>query len=188
MLNLPFEGKTIQISDDSSRSLGRAVNLHSYEKVHWLDDTQEYEPSSLHAVRIIDGDEGREIASCILCASRGATGIHENSAFVHGDALILAVGPYAVSLHLPTLQLHWKTQVDIATCFGVYHSPHHACYISHGEIEIVRFSYFGKVEWATGGRDIFTEGFRLNEHSIEATDFNNDHYRLDIQTGKMLQS
>lgn len=188
MLNLPFEGKTIQISNDSSYSLGSADNLHRYEKVHRLDDTQEYRPSSLHAVRIFDGDEGREIASGILCASGGATGIHKNSAFVHGNALILAVGPYAVSLQLPTLQLNWKTQVDQATCFGVYHSPHHACYISHGEIEIARFSYAGKVEWARGGRDIFTEGFTLNEQTIEATDFNNDHYRWDIQTGKMLQS
>lgn len=188
MLSLSFEDKTIQVSNDRSFSHGSADNLHSYEKVYRLDDTQEFRPSSLHAVRIFDGDEGREIASCILCASGGATGIHENSALVHGDELILAVGPYAVSLHLPTLQLHWKTQVDQATCFGVYHLPHHACYISHGEMEIARFSYAGKVEWARGGRDIFTEGFRLNERTVEATDFNNQQYCWDIQTGESLQS
>lgn len=187
MLSVLFEDKTIQIDNDRAYSSGSADNLYRYDHAYNLDSKQEYRPSSLHSVQVASGD-GLTIVSCILTASGGATGIHKNSAFVHGDTLIIAVGPYAVSLQLPTLQLNWKTQVDHATCFGVYNSPSHRCYFSHGEMEIARLSHAGRIEWRTGGHDIFTGSFLLNEQTVEAIDSCNQRYCWDIQTGKEPQS
>lgn len=58
--------------------------------------------------------------------------------------------------------------VDAATCFGVYYLPEHACLISHGELEIARLSLSGEIVWSAGGKDIFSEGFRLSREYVEA--------------------
>ena len=78
--------------------------------------------------------EGSVISSCILTAVGGATGIHDHSALICGDSCIIAVGPFMCSLHIPSLDLEWKAEVDWATCFGVYYSAKHHCLISHGEL------------------------------------------------------
>jgi len=88
------------------------------------------------------------------------------------------------SLHLPTLDLEWHTQTDWATCFGVYHSLKHKCFISYGELEIARVSYSGEIIWQASGKDIFTNGFVLHDDYIETIDFNDEQYRIDVETGR----
>ena len=72
----------------------------------------------------------------------------------------------------------------LATCFGVYHSLKHKCFISHGELEIARVSYSGEIIWQASGKDIFTNGFVLHDDYIETIDFNDQQYRIDIETGR----
>ena len=40
-----------------------------------------------------------------------------------------------------------------------------------------------KLLWVTSGKDIFTEGFEIFQDYIEAIDFNNEKYRIEIQSG-----
>lgn len=158
-------------------------NGHRYDQVYHLND-EVVQPSTLHTVRVISRTDDRVTTTCILTASGGTTGIHENSAVVHDDSLVIAVGPFIVSLQLPSLEINWKTQTDQATCFGIYHSSKHRCYLSHGELEIARLSYQGKVEWTHGGADIYANKFTLSENRVEAIDWNNDAYVWDIATGR----
>jgi hypothetical protein len=88
------------------------------------------------------------------------------------------------SLSLPTLELKWATKVDTATCFGVYYCPQDNCLVSHGECEIARARLSGEIVWSASGRDIFSEGFRIVGDHVEAVDFYNGVYRIDIVTGR----
>jgi hypothetical protein len=114
--------------------------------------------------------------------------VHENSAIISRESLIIAVGPFMASLRLPTLELNWKVKADDATCFGVYHSPANACYISHGEIDIARVSYGGAIDWANSGADIFTNGFTISKDRVIAVDWNGDVYAWDIRTGARIEA
>jgi hypothetical protein len=102
------------------------------------------------------------VASRVLLAGGGASGVHARSAFVREDACFVAVGPFVCALEVPSLRLLWHARADTATCFGVYDSPTYANIISHGEIEIACLSYSGQVLWSTSGRDIFSGSFRAS--------------------------
>lgn len=186
MVQLIFRQLIIEVSNEPAYTCGSADNPMRYEREYRLDDG-EYAPSSRHAVRVLSNDGDSELANCILAASHGATGVHDHTALVHDDSLILAVGPFMVSLNLPTLDLHWKTQTDDVTCFGVYHSEKHRCYISHGELDVARVSYAGAIEWSHSGADIFTNGFVVTDDNVEAIDWNNVAYAWDIGTGRIVR-
>ncbi len=87
------------------------------------------------------------------------------------------------ALTLPSLDLAWSVAVDDATCFGVYHSLKHDCYVSHGELSVARVSLDGAVVWSAGGKDIFSEGFVLHDDYAEAVDFNREKYRINLVSG-----
>lgn len=166
--------------DDQAYSLKSVDNVHIYDREYLFADEDSY-LSSKHGISV--NSPSGESYSCILLASGGVSGVHEHSALIHEDRCIVAVGSYMCSLSLPVLELGWHIQADWATCFGVYHSPKYGCYISHGELEITRVSYSGEVEWSASGKDIFTNGFTLHENCIEAIDFNDERYQIEIETG-----
>ncbi|MEK6256314.1 MAG: hypothetical protein N2C13_03225, partial [Chloroflexota bacterium] len=139
--------------------------------------------TSKHAVNIQD-KQGSPISSCILLSSGGGPGIHENTAITHDDSIIIAVGAFLACLSVPSLKLKWETQADEGTCFGVHHSTIKQCYISHGELEISRLNYDGEIEWKFSGKDIFTGELNIVGDTIEVSDFNNENYAIDINSGK----
>lgn len=186
MLRLPYRQLEIRIDNDPSFSFGSIDNPHAYDHAYRLDD-EPYTPTSLHTVSVIQEDDN-VFASCILGASRGASGVHEHSAVVHVDSLLIAVGPFVASLQLPALTLNWKVKTDWATCFGVYHSPKNRCYISHGEIDVAAVSYDGTIMWSNSGADIFTNGFAVSQNQVTAIDWNEDKYVWDIATGELIES
>ncbi|WP_146432486.1 hypothetical protein [Blastopirellula retiformator] len=149
-----------------------------------LQASAAYRPRSFHVVRVLRNDE--EIASCILIAGGGASAIHDNSAVPVEDVLYIAVGDQLAALSLPTLKLTWSAQADNATCFGVFYCEQRDCLITHGELTIARFSRAGKVEWQTGGPDIFTGQCKLEEDAVRVVDFNGDVYRLRLDDGQCL--
>jgi hypothetical protein len=142
-------------------------------------------PTSIYAIS--SQGPGGESYSCVLLGDGGATTVHSNSAVIVGDRCFVAIGYTLCALAVPSLQLSWAKTIDTATCFGVYHCPEHDCLISHGEMEIVRVSLAGDVVWTTVGHDIFTGDFRLAGKIVEATDFNNHVYHVDIETGRILR-
>jgi hypothetical protein len=138
MLKLSHRQLEVRIDNDPSFTFGSVDNPRAYQHAYRLDD-EPYTPTSLHTVRVTQEDD-KAIASCILGASGGASGVHEHSAIIHADSLLIAVGPFVASLQLPTLTLKWKVKSDWATCFGVYHSPENRCYIAHGEVDVAAVS------------------------------------------------
>lgn len=147
-----------------------------------LDSTTDIYITSRHSVTTLRS--GDRLASVILLAGGGATGVHEHSAIVVDDDLLIAVGPYITRLSLPSLDTKWAVETDDATCFGVYYSLKHRLILSHGELDIAAIKPEGAVVWSTGGADIFTNGFTFDDDSIYARDFADRDYTFDIATGK----
>lgn len=113
-----------------------------------------------------------------------ATGIHEHSAVVVDDHILIAVGNQICSLLLPILDLEWHTEADWGTCFGIYYSQEHSLLISHGEIEIARLSLDGEIQWRASGKDIFTGDLCLRTNYVEVSYFNLEKYRIRVSDGK----
>ena len=170
----------VAIRNESVYSPGSADNKFAFDKQFVLNDEEGFSFSN-HSV-VVSCHEGRTY-SCFLIAGGGGTRVHDNSALVDGNNLLVAVGNYVCALPLSILEVEWQTQTDLVTCFGIYHSPRHRRYISHGECDIVGLSYSGEILWQASGEDIFTGAFILHEDFISAVDFNNKSYRIDIETG-----
>lgn len=74
--------------------------------------------------------------------------------------------------------------MDFAACFEIF--KYDVDYIIHGELSITRIDANGNEIWNFSGRDIFTEEFLIEEEVVKATNFYNDTYFLDINTGKII--
>jgi hypothetical protein len=117
-------------------------------------------------------------------AGGGGSGVHAHSAVILGDRIFLAVGDSLVCYDLRERETVWTTRVDSALCFGIYYEPVRHALISHGELEIARIGLDGRVLWQSGGADVFSGGFRLDDDAIVAIDFEQATYRFDYETGK----
>src|SRR5688572_14116293 len=179
-LILETEDYKVGVRNESIYTPNSADNKSKFDEEVFLDTEGEY-ISSQHGVviRRRNGDS----RSFILLAGGGASGVHENSALMHEDCLLVAVGNFVCCISLPEQRILWKAKTDWATCFGIYHSPEHECYISHGELDIARLTYDGEIVWSASGKDIFTGGFLLKEDYVEVVDFNDEIYRIDLKTG-----
>jgi hypothetical protein len=183
MVNLNSGHYHIKITNETTHTTDSADNVRTYDREYRFGDNT-YQATSQHAVHVTVNDE--LIASCLLSADGGATGVHDHTAIIHDDVCVIAVGPFMAAIEIPTLKLNWVTQADDATCFGVHHSEKHTCFISHGELEIARITREGKMIWHTGGADIFTNGFVLSDDSIQVIDFYDRKYELDTETGRSI--
>ena len=172
----------LTLLDDPKYSPGSADNLLHYGREYSF--AGEYQPNSKYGVSC-QGPDG-STHWCILLAAAGTTRVNSRSAVIVAEHCFVAIGETICSLTLPELELLWARKVDSATCFGVYYLPSHNCLISHGELEIAHLSLAGDVVWSAGGKDIFSEGFRLAAEYVEAIDFNHEVYHFDITTGHRL--
>jgi hypothetical protein len=163
---------------------GSADNVRSYAREYNFTDASS-SPSSRHG--LVLRDDGVVRQSCILLAGGGASGVHEHSLAIVNNACFLAVGDTLCALALPSFELLWHRQVDHATCFGVYFSANPYCLISHGELEIARVSLSGEVVWSSSGADIFSEGIKVFPDYVEAVDFNQNIYKIDITNGTSIK-
>ncbi|MDX2109824.1 MAG: hypothetical protein SFY80_06225 [Verrucomicrobiota bacterium] len=137
--------------------------------------------STTHGIRVTA--DGRPIASVVLLAGGGASGIHDNSAFVRADALFVAVGPFVVRLAIPSLDLLWSVETDEATCFGIHPIPESTDFISHGELSIARVTDDGCIIWSGSGADIFTGELTVLSHEVRVADFEGRCYTFALITG-----
>lgn len=179
-LKLKSDNCEIVVRNESLYTPKSADNKFVFDKEFFLTDEEGY-VASKHSI-IVTCPDGKK-HSCVLIAGGGGTRVQENSALVDGEKLLVAVGNYVCALQLPMLEVEWQTQTDLVTCFGIYHSPKHKCYISHGECDIGRLSYSGEIIWQASGKDIFTGELILHKDFISVVDFNNESYRIDIETG-----
>lgn len=135
--------------------------------------------TSVQKVQVID--KAGLVSTAVLSAIGGGTGVHEASYIVETDRLLTCCGDTVFCLSLPSLDLLWKTGMDLATCFGIY--AFQDDYIVHGELAISRLDENGLILWQRGGADIFTtsEGglFQLTKHCIIVEDWQNRVYKFD---------
>jgi hypothetical protein len=181
MLYLKHNGHAVILEDEQGYIHGDnlAQRRKVFEHIYALGEPSS--PTSAHSAHYGE-PEWRH--SCLVLASRAPTTIHSQSGLLHDDQCILAVSNFLVALHLPDLSLSWASDVDSASIFGVYHLPQMQSYIVHGELDIARVAYNGHSLWSSGGKDIFTKGFTLYDHHIEAVDFNDEKYLIDLETGR----
>lgn len=179
MLKLRCGDFEIEFSDQTNHTFGSADNLRRYERESYVG-TDGYIVSQ-HAVVV--KQDGEEIASHILAAGGGGTGIGERSALTHENQVILAIGDHLCALEVPSLDVIWRTQVDDATCFGVHLPPRRDCLISHGELSISRLDFGGNMVWQSYGADIFTGELQTFENHIEVVDWNGWRYSFDSESG-----
>lgn len=168
----------IEIITEATYRPGSKVNSREYLKEYILDK-QPWTPTSGVICSSVNGQQ----YSCVIAASGCAGPVKKSDVIVVSDTLLIAVGNHVYCLSLPSLDVQWFQEVDFASCFGIFYLEDHNCIISHGEVDIVRISLDGVIEWRASGRDIFTEGFTLYEDYIEVIDFNQDKYRIDTITG-----
>lgn len=157
-------------------SFGSVDNSRQYPSERLLDLT--CYPNSIHGILL------NQKPLIVLGDAGGCTGIHEHSLIQHNEAIYIAVGRHVVKLNLFPLSVVWALLVDDATCFGVYVNVEHNALISHGELEICRFSEAGKILWSAHGADIFSEGFSLYSKHIQAIDFNHNTYKFGYDDGE----
>lgn len=62
---------------------------------------------------------GHTLASVILLAGGGATGVHDHSALIVDDDVLIAVGPYIARLSIPSLDSKWIAETDQASPYSV---------------------------------------------------------------------
>lgn len=139
----------------------------------------QYQPSAQHSVHVYR--HGQLLKQCLLNGTNGATSVHEHSAVVHNDRILVCCGNRICSLSIPQLNLEWSLEADPATCFGVH------CYndaiIVHGELNMTRITPQGSVNWSVSGADIFTDvtgtdSLRFYDNHFEVCDFSENIYTI----------
>ena len=175
----------IKLVDAEKYTLSSVDNIEVYDIEYFQDNR--YRPTSKHGIRLFEN--GQEIKSAIVCATGGATGIHENSAIIADSALYLCCCDNIYSLAIPSLDLNWNKRIDPATCFGIY--TYKGGLIVHGELQITRIGTNGDQKWTFGARDIFvtqdsTDSFKIKEDKIYLRDWEGFDYVLD-ENGKEIK-
>ncbi|WP_353304577.1 hypothetical protein [Sessilibacter corallicola] len=126
------------------------------------------------------------LSSAVLIGIGGATGVHENSIVLDGSSLYVATGDALYSLSLPTLELNWCQQVDLAACFEVFLLPNRDCLLTCGELEISCYSKVGEKLWGFCGGDIFTGEIEIKNNIAKVSDFIGDIYEIELSNGKIV--
>lgn len=168
----------VELLHEHAYTFGSADNVRQYRFERNLTDRRR--PCSAHGV-VLDG-----VPLAIFGAGGGATGVHDRSLASVQDLLYLAVGDSVVCMRLEPFLFKWALQTDSATCFGVYFEERTGALISHGELDIVRFSAEGSILWRASGADIFSGDFSLQPGFIEAVDWNGRVYRFNYDEGRDL--
>lgn len=110
--------------------------------------------------------EGVIIRSAVLYGNKGITCIHEKSAIVFDDMLILCVSSNVFSLYLPSLELRWVKEFDKTACLQLFKTSE--SYLIHGESAITRITFTGKVIWSYSDKTIFRPKQRKNSLKLTA--------------------
>lgn len=166
----------IEIINESGYSFGSRDNPRRYGFELELSGT--YLHGAVHGV-LIDG-----VPTAVFGVNGGATAIHDDSLLRRGNRCYLAVGSHVVCFNAAPFEYLWALQADEATCFGVHYSDEADAFISHGELEVSRFTESGQKVWSASGEDIFTGRFVLHRGHVETVDFNGRVYCFDYLDGR----
>lgn len=174
----------IDIYSDQTFTEGSADNTNQYDLVHFVKS--EYHFPSVYGIKVFQDDT--LLKSAVIGSIGGGTAIHDTSTIIEDDRILICCSDTIFCLSIPDLTLLWRTQADQATCFEIY--KYQDSYIIHGEIEISRLDWDGRVLWQQSGADIFTtadgkEDFELTDNYILVTDWENKIYKFSYN-GQLL--
>ncbi len=178
MIELSFDEYKIELSDDPDFSSDSTDNSFSFEKV-FIDEDSDIYHSTKHGIKVYKDE--KLLSSALICAVGGATGIHENSAVIIENDILICCSDKIFSLCLPDLNLNWMKQVDDATCFRIFNTKNGI--FVHGEFQASKIDKDGSIIWSVGFADILVtpEGkdeFIFHDNFIEIQDWNHTKYRL----------
>ena len=176
------------MSNDKVFKLNSADNNFRYDFVYHDEEAPEFQCSQL-AIKVFVDEQLYK--SAIICAIACGTIIHSESAVIDGNDIFICCADKVFSLSLPDLTLNWITQVDMATCFGIYKADKGL--FTHGELSVARLDHNGQIIWQTGLRDIIVNieengeqnEFVMHDTFISLLDFNNNKYQLGFN-GKFI--
>ena len=166
--------------DDNQKALTCYQERQPYDR-----KVGEYD--QLIGIRIYENEE--PIGKVLLVADTYNV-LSEKGILLDNDRLLIACGNEVFCILLPTLELLWHTQVDMATCFQIV--AYQDDYITHGEVEISRLNKQGEILWQFSGKDIFvspterTPAFKTTPQGIDLVDFNYEEYHIDYE-GKIIR-
>jgi len=166
--------------DDNQKALTRYQERQPYDR-----KVGEYD--QLIGIRIYENEE--PIGKVLLVADTYNV-LSEKGILLDNDRLLIACGNEVFCILLPTLELLWHTQVDMATCFQIV--AYQDDYITHGEVEISRLNKQGEILWQFSGKDIFvspterTPAFKITPQGIDLVDFNYEEYHINYE-GKLIK-
>jgi len=180
MVKLNFAGYKIELINESVYSPGSVDNDFHYDLVYKDEETDFYR-STNHGVKIYRHE--KIYKSAVICAVGGATGVHENSAVIIDEDILICCADKIFSLGLPNLELNWITQVDPATCFQIFQTENGI--FVHGELAAGKIDKKGNIIWSVDFADILVtpeggDSFIINKDFIAIEDWNHTKYRLNF--------
>ena len=168
----------IEIFQDQNFKQGSADNLYQYD--YEFFDASDFVCPTIYGVKIYEGDN--LLKSVVIGSIGGGTSVHKNSTILEDDRFLICCSDTIFCLSIPALELLWRTQADMVTCFQIF--QYQDSYIVHGELGISRLAKDGKLVWQQSGADIFVtndgaEAIELTAGFILATDWENRKYKFD---------
>ncbi len=181
-----YQNLEIEVINEDNFDLNSVDNKLNYGKIYPTDSELEFNPTTKHGIRI--SKNGIEKQSALILGFSGATGIYKNSYLIKNGILLICCSNEVYSLNLADLSLNWKSEFDIATCFGIY--EFNEDFITHGELQVNRIDQNGNIKWTFGARDIFVNPdgkteFKINGNKIELIDWQGYKYELNAN-GELL--
>lgn len=174
---------TIEVFDDDDFTPNSTDNIiNTYDFVHLDPEHERYRLSSKHGIKIYKDEV--LVKSALVASTGAATGIYKNSFLIDEDQLVICCSDLVYSFKLPSLELNWVQEADMATCFAIYKLENG--FVIHGEMSITKLDTLGNIEWKQGGADIFVtlDGeipFEIKEDYILLRDFKNQQYKIDFK-------
>ena len=175
MIQIEIKDYTIQLQDISLSDLKKYDTVYSEDSEHRF--------SSCIKIEILGNTSPKTVC---IAGNSGATSLHQQSYIMDTDneQLMICCSNLVFCITTTSLTLLWITEVDWATCFGLYENNDR--YIIHGEMEISRIDKNGNVLWHHLGCDIFTtqkgnsDDFYVTDSYIFATDWDHNIYKFDF--------
>ncbi len=159
---------TLELIDDHDFSPFSTDNNFTYNKIYIGDDIQQERFQIVSRIGLLKRNESNNdqiIESAIICESGGATVLSDQSFLIIDEQLILCVCDMVYSLDINSFDLKWKIKADEITCFSIHHFGDGL--ITHGELQLTKLSYDGKIQWQFGARDILITPDHYKDFWIE---------------------
>lgn len=185
LLRLSAGGLDVALWEDHTYTRGSADNVHAYGRELAFAGGQRYEWRAV-GVRVSEGERALSSAVVLLPVGCGEPGAH--TVVAQPGTLYLPCGGEIAALDLPSLDVRWRTESDLACVNRVHGIPGEEALIVRGELPVARVEPDGRVAWERGGRDVFSGELRIAGDAVEVTDWNQDLYRFRLSDGEILQA